>query len=123
MASFLGIPYAEPPIGKLRFQPPRESRPWSPALLDATNFKADCMQSKLVASDGHTEDEDCLFLNIWTPAVRGKAAVMIFFHGGGWQLGGANRPEYYGDEFARRGIVVLSFNYRLGALGFLVSLR
>lgn len=131
-----GIPYAAPPVGLLRFAPPEPPQPWSPTKLDASRFAPDCWQAidPLLNPSSNEMSEDCLYLNIWTPA--GHAArsrqgtflsgqrllpVMVWLHGGAFQQGGANRPEYDGRRLAEREIVVVTFNYRLGALGFLVS--
>ena len=122
---FPRIPYAAPPVGKRRFRPP-ESAPWAPALQDATNFKPDCMQSSIGQSEAdmkRPQSEDCLYLNIWTPNIRPrrKLAVMIWIHGGAWQIGGSSRKEYNGERLAALGVVVVNFNYRLGAFGFLAN--
>ena len=126
VATFLGIPYATPPLGRLRFRPPEQAPPWSPALLDATNFKPDCMQSAIgqsVEDKNRRQSEDCLYLNIWSPNTRPrrKLAVMVWIHGGAWQIGGSSRPEYNGAKLAAMGVVVVNFNYRLGAFGFLAN--
>ena len=130
---FLGIPYAEAPVGKGRFQPSNPKRPWFPTVYQATNFSNECIQSPLHSADGGPQDEDCLYLNIWTPTSSIKRNIMsgnsnstllpvlIWIYGGGFLHGAASRPYYWGDRLARRGVVVVSFNYRVGALGFLVS--
>eukprot|EP01035_Chromulina_nebulosa_P034094 gene34094-45714_t len=129
---FLGIPYAEPPIGKLRFRPTRPKRHWQSKLYNATQFSPECLQSTLFAgeSDNRPKDEDCLYLNIWQPVTiarkntkenNSKYPVLIWIYGGAFVHGGSSLPEYYGNKLAARGVVVVSFNYRLGALGFLVS--
>lgn len=125
--AYLGIPFAEPPIGRYRFRPPRPKRPWFPSLFQAFNFSAECLQSNLYASetsDQRPTDEDCLYLNIWQPSKQKKdslSPVMIWIYGGAFLHGGASRQEYYGNKLAERGVIVVSLNYRLGALGFLVS--
>jgi carboxylesterase type B len=141
---FGGIPYAAPPVGSLRWSPPEPVTPWSPSKLDATQFGPDCWQ--LVdpvinpGTDTSQMSEDCLYLNIFTPAGAYSAApsfsnnhlnsnshkqnlkpVMVWLHGGAFQMGGARRPEYDGRQLADRGTIVVTINYRLGALGFLVS--
>ncbi len=121
---FKGIPYAEPPVGNLRFKPPVEKKPWD-SILDAKNFGSCSYQ-------GHThleewfgklrpESEDCLTLNIWTPGTDNKKRpVMFWVHGGAFIIGGSKDPFYDGIHLARRGdVVVVTINYRLGALGFL----
>lgn len=126
--SFLGIPYAEPPLGTLRFQPPRPKRPWYPTIHTAKEFAPECLQSELFASADaqRRRDEDCLYLNIWSPVPHPShpslLPVMIWIYGGAFIHGGSSKPEYHGQELAKRGVVVVTFNYRVGALGFLVSL-
>lgn len=126
---FGGLPYAAPPVGNLRFAPPESAAPWAPSKLDATHFGPDCWQIvDPLLNPGAEESqmsEDCLYLNIYTPAghaARQKALpVMVWLHGGAFQQGGARRDEYDGRRLAERGTVVVTLNYRLGALGFLVS--
>lgn len=124
--TFLGIPFAEPPLGKNRFRPPAEKKAWFPEALRAYNFSPECLQSELFAgNDGKIfRDEDCLYLNIWQPVKKRKDGlypVMIWIYGGAFMHGGASKPEYMGNKLAERGVIVVSLNYRLGALGFLVS--
>ena len=124
---YLGIPYAEPPVGTLRFRPPVTKRPWHPAILQTTHFKPECLQSSLFATeDGTLRDEDCLYLNIWQPKVNvskgGSLPVLVWIYGGAFIHGGTAKKEYNGRFLAEKGSVVVSFNYRLGALGFLVSI-
>lgn len=133
---YLGIPFAEPPLGKLRFRPPRPRSPWYPSVYRALRFAPECHQSELFAGapdESHPpRDEDCLYLNVWQPLAAQKAAseatghdallpVMIWIYGGAFVHGGASRAEYDGSELARKGVIVVTFNYRVGALGFLVS--
>jgi para-nitrobenzyl esterase len=120
--AFLGIPYAAPPTGALRFMPPQPARPWT-AARDATRFGADCIQSDALWSGmtGPTS-EDCLFLNVWTPyPVPGKRLpVMVWIHGGGFISGGSSTGMYNGRQLVERHpVLVVSLNYRLGPLGFL----
>ena len=121
VATFLGIPYAQPPVGSLRFRPPKVASAWQ-GLHDATSYRSDCMQSS-IGNDGviQSQSEDCLYLNVWTPTAsrRKKLAVMVWIHGGAWQIGGSSREEYNGARLAANGVVVINFNYRLGAFGFL----
>lgn len=127
VVSFLGIPFAEPPIGRYRFRPPRPKRPWYPSIYRAFSFSPECLQSSLYAAeddDSRQKDEDCLYLNVWRPVKtkeKGLLPVLVWIYGGAFLHGGASRPEYVGDKIAARGIIVVSLNYRLGALGFLVS--
>ena len=126
---FGGIPYAAPPVGNLRFAPPEPPTPWAPAKLDASHYAPDCWQLvDPVANPGVSVEnmsEDCLYLNIFTPAGQSQSRkllpVMVWLHGGAFQQGGARRPEYDGRRLAERDIVVITLNYRLGALGFMVS--
>jgi para-nitrobenzyl esterase len=120
---FLGIPYAESPALANRFLPPVAHKPWS-KTLDAYAFGSFCPQVyDPVEIDDPKEDlsnEDCLTLNIWTPApAPEKRAVMVFIHGGGYVVGGSKERFYYGDALATKGdVVVVTFNYRIGLLGF-----
>jgi para-nitrobenzyl esterase len=121
--SFLGIPYAEPPIGDLRFKPPLAHKPWQ-GTFDAYELGSFCPQAydKIVIDNPHEElnDENCLMLNIWRPSVGdGKRAVMVFIHGGGF-VGGSSKEELYnGSLLAKNGdVVVVTLNYRVGLLGF-----
>jgi para-nitrobenzyl esterase len=116
---FRGIPYAAAPVGALRWRPPEPAQPWQ-GVRTAYEFGPACPQqagqdSTVVLS------EDCLFLNIWTPAMPDgdKAPVMVWIHGGGLNLGFSHREFYDGRAFAERGVVLVTINYRLGPLGFL----
>lgn len=163
VSTFLGIPYAEPPTGRLRFRPPQPKPAWYPHTYNTLHYAPECLQSELIAGPadeeaGQERSEDCLYLNIWTPATtlqvdvepqpqrrtststrRGSSSsssrrgagdskrvllpVMIWFYGGAFIHGGSSRSEYNGYHLARRGqVVVVTFNYRVGALGFLVSI-
>ena len=123
VASFKGVPYAAPPIGNLRWAPPQPVMGWAGAR-DATHFGYDCMQipdpMEAAPQGTTTPSEDCLFLNIWTPANHAskKLAVMIWIHGGGFVNGGSSATVYDGSAFARQGVVFVSFNFRLGRFGF-----
>lgn len=123
MLAFKGIPYAAPPVGARRWQPPAPPLSWE-GVRDASRFGAICPQ---LAGDQLLGDEDCLTLNVWTPAPRPAQPlpVMVFLTGGGNHsysgqggniFGGVN---YNGGALTREGVVFVSFNYRLGALGFL----
>jgi len=121
---FKGIPYAQPPVGALRWKPPLPASKWKGAR-DATRFGSVCIQPvgkpdsiyywKLPPSS-----EDCLFLNVWAPAKASKAPVFFWIHGGALSGGSGSDTLYDGTRYAQRGVVVVSINYRMGPLGFLV---
>ncbi len=118
---FLGIPFAKPPIGDLRFQEPQPMDPWH-AIKDATKFGP--IPPQIYRDNppiNQKEDEDCLYCNIWTPAADNKARpVMFWIYGGGFMIGAGSRNRLNGARLAAHGdVVVVNFNYRLGALGFL----
>jgi para-nitrobenzyl esterase len=118
---FYGIPYAKPPIGNLRFLEPQPNDPWND-IKDASSFKAIPPQNYVDDPPiGQEESEDCLFLNIWTPQADDKRRpVMFWIHGGGFVIGAGSRKRLNGSKLASYGdVVVVTFNYRLGALGFL----
>ena len=120
---FRGIPFAAPPVGDLRWKPPLPVKRWK-GIRPAGEFAARCMQ-RTVYSDmifrGKEPSEDCLYLNIWTPAKSGKERlpVLVYIYGGGFQAGDSSEGRYDGEALARRGIVYVSMNYRLGVFGFL----
>lgn len=121
---FLGVPYAAPPIGKLRWAPPQPAAPWE-ATLDAKSLRSKCTQMTWVPPRTTQGGEDCLYLNIYTP-VTGKdhdkqlKPVMVWFHGGGW-IGGSSQ-DVDGHLLAVKGdVVVVTVNYRLGVFGFFAS--
>lgn len=120
---FKGIPYAAPPVGKLRWAPPQPALAWDGAR-DATRFGATCLQPKprgpsIYGWDLPAMSEDCLSLNIWAPEDAANAPVFVWIHGGALTSGSGGDPLYDGSALAARGIVVVSINYRLGALGWL----
>jgi para-nitrobenzyl esterase len=120
---FRGLPYAEPPVESLRWKPPVSAPAWQ-GIREATKFGPACFQPKPRAASIYTDppaemSEDCLSLNIWTPARARNAAVMVWIHGGSLTGGASSETVYDGAVLARRGIVVVSINYRLGALGYL----
>src|SRR5271169_2093576 len=122
VTSFKGIPYAAAPVGELRWRPPQPVKPWTD-LRPASQYGADCMQKPFpgdAAPLGVTPAEDCLYMNVWTPALRPakKLPVMIWIYGGGFVNGGSSPAVYDGSQFAKRGVVFVSFNYRLGRFGF-----
>lgn len=123
---FKGIPFAAPPVGPLRWRAPQPPSNWT-APLAAHDFGPGCPQPKRrsVAPAGverfspATQSEDCLTLNVWSPGRRGdKLPVMVWIHGGAFRVGGSSLPYFDGQAFARQGVILVSFNYRLGRLGF-----
>ncbi|GAA3751925.1 carboxylesterase/lipase family protein [Streptomyces tremellae] len=119
--SFLGIPYAAPPTGELRWAPPAPPAAWE-GTRDATAFGDSAIQSVHTGLDpGSPQSEDCLSLNVWTtdPAPGVRLPVMVWIHGGGFLNGSSAMPLWSGQHLARRGVVVVTLNYRLGAFGFL----
>ena len=123
---FRGIPFATPPVGALRWKGPQPVRDWK-GVRKAAEFGPRCMQAP-VFSDMIFRDradkpmsEDCLYLNVWTPAKSAKdgLSVMVWFYGGGFQAGSSSEPRYDGENLANKGIIVVSVNYRLGIFGFL----
>ena len=121
---FKGIPYAAPPVGVLRWKPPLPAAKWKGAL-DATKYGAGCVQPKGNPTSIYywnltTTSEDCLFLNVWAPADARNAPVFFWIHGGALSGGTGGDPLYDGQKLAERGIVVVTINYRMGPLGFLV---
>ncbi|MET0896842.1 MAG: carboxylesterase family protein [Mycobacterium sp.] len=119
--SWKGIPFAAPPTGALRWRPPQPAAPW-PGVREAAGYGNDCMQLPFpsdAAPLGAAPAEDCLYLNVWRPGggpVR-DLPVVVWIHGGGFVNGGASPAVYSGAELARHGVVVASFNYRLGRFG------
>jgi para-nitrobenzyl esterase len=125
---FLGIPYAAPPAGGLRWRPPQPSLKWD-GVRKADSFCPACMQIQAHSHPPWTEEfmsqdslsEDCLFLNIWTPAstTADKLPVLVYIYGGGFSEGSGSVKVYNGEQLAKKGIIVVTINYRLGILGFL----
>ena len=121
--SFLGIPYAAPPVRELRWRPPASPEGWA-GIFHADRFGPQCMQPLRGVltnqySGAEVMSEDCLYLNVWgRPGLR-DAPVIVFIHGGGFFVGAGSMPLYGGEHLAERDVVVVNFNYRLGALGFL----
>jgi para-nitrobenzyl esterase len=127
--AFLGIPFAAPPTGAGRFRPPRPAEPW-PGVREAQAFGAPAPQNagmvaRLLGLGASEASEDCLHLNVFTPATdSGRRPVMVWVHGGSFTSGTGGSPVYDGTALARRGdVMVVTLNYRLGVLGFLAHER
>ena len=112
---FRGIPFAAPPVGDLRWQPPEAPIPWQGVKV-ADTFGPACMQPR-----AQLMSEDCLYLNVWTGAEndRERLPVMVWIHGGGWRSGASSNGIYDGAGFAEKGVVLVSVNYRMNAFGFM----
>ncbi|HLM58555.1 MAG TPA: carboxylesterase family protein [Pyrinomonadaceae bacterium] len=120
---FRGVPFAQPPTGELRWREPRPAAEWA-GVRQATKFGPRCMQAPVFGDMGfrsETMSEDCLYLNVWTPAKTGndKLPVLVYFYGGGFVAGAGDEPRYDGESMAAKGIVSVTVNYRLGVFGFL----
>ena len=120
---FRGIPYAAPPLGALRWRSPAAPAPWA-GVRDATRDGPDCVRNQPLwepCKSGLPMSEDCLTLNVWRPAgttAGARLPVMVWVHGGGLVMGSGSQPIYSGGHLCQRGVLVVSFNYRLGRLGF-----
>jgi para-nitrobenzyl esterase len=124
--AFLGLPYAAPPVGDLRWKAPQPPATWK-GERDATTFGAHCAQGKvfddMVFQDA-APSEDCLFANVYAPAdanPKSKLPVMFWIHGGGYSGGGSSEPRHNGDFLPLKGVVLVTINYRLGVFGFLAT--
>jgi para-nitrobenzyl esterase len=120
--AFLGIRYAQPPIGALRWKPPVRAPAWS-GVHEAVKFGAACIQpatlpDSIYADEPALMSEDCLFLNVWKPARASGAPVMVWIHGGSLRIGHSGSALHDGSELARQGVIVVSLNYRLGIFGY-----
>jgi len=125
--AYLGIPFAAPPVGDLRWRAPRPVAPW-PGVRPATEIELQCRQAPVSPTSVSYEvygerpqSEDCLTINVWAPPAEPgvKRPVMVWIYGGSFTHGGSGYPVYDGARLAKRGVVVVSFNYRVGVLGFL----
>ena len=122
--SFKGVPFAAPPVGALRWRPPQAPIAWE-GERDAARYAPACMQGGNAwppATPAQPQSEDCLYLNVWRPAAVAtgvRLPVMVWIPGGGWTDGSGSAPRYDGARLARRGVIVVTLNYRVGALGFL----
>lgn len=124
ICAYLGIPYAAPPVGALRFRPPQPPAAWKTTFA-ADKYGAECIQfpMSLFPSDKTTGSEDCLYANVWHRAgvATGSKPVMVFIHGGGFVTGSGVMDLYHGNNLAAKGdVVVVTINYRLGPFGYMV---
>jgi para-nitrobenzyl esterase len=124
--AFLGLPYAAPPVGDLRWKAPQPPAKWK-GERDAAKYGAHCAQGRvfedMVFEDGDPS-EDCLFLNVYAPAEaksKSKLPVMFWIHGGGYAGGASSEPRHNGDFLPLKGVVLVTINYRLGVFGFLAT--
>ena len=126
--AFKGIPFAAPPVGDLRWRAPKPVVPWQ-GVRRANQFSASCIQNIVKERKPWTHEfmthgeisEDCLYLNVWTAAKSSseKRPVFVYLYGGGFMEGSAAVPVYDGEGLAKKGLVMVTINYRVGILGFL----
>ncbi|WP_347159482.1 carboxylesterase/lipase family protein [Pontibacter chitinilyticus] len=121
---FKGMPFAAPPVGELRWKAPQPVQDWQ-GVRQAKKFGPQAMQLPLFGDMNFRSNgmsEDCLYLNVWTPAKTGKELlpVLVYYYGGGFMAGDGSEPRYDGESMAERGIVAVTVNYRLGVFGFFV---
>lgn len=121
VVAYLGVPFAAPPVGELRWREPQPVSPWG-GVRSARSFAPACVQQgvSIPGEPAPETSEDCLYLNIWRPSAGGaNRPVMVWIHGGGYTNGATALPLYWGDRLAAKGVVVVTINYRLGPLGWL----
>ena len=127
---FKGLPYAQPPVGDLRFRRPQAHQPW-PGVRPCREFGSSCMQADLSAEGFYAKEfydvplpplsEDCLYLNIWTPesaTADSRLPVLFWIHGGAFLHGSGSEKEFDGEGFAKKGVILVTINYRVNAFGF-----
>jgi para-nitrobenzyl esterase len=127
LAVFRGVPFAAPPVGDLRWRPPQPATAWE-GVRPARDFAPSCFQNGGPLTGGTPQDqssEDCLYLNVWTPATStvDRLPVMVWIYGGGFSAGATSTALYSGEKLAGRGVVVVSIAYRVGPFGFLAHPR
>lgn len=120
--NYRGIPFAQPPVGNLRWREPQAPAKWT-GVRDATTFGPNAMQKNIFGDmmfRSPKMSEDCLYLNVWTPSAKpdAKLPVLVYFYGGGFVAGDGSESRYDGETLAKKGIVVVTLNYRLGIFGF-----
>src|SRR6185312_185457 len=117
---YRGIPYAAPPLGDLRWRPPQPAPKWE-GVRSADQFGRACIQTNQAIANLPAPSEDCLYLNVWTPAKNAgeKLPVLFWIHGGGFVAGAPAEQLYHGEWLAKKGVVFVSVGYRLGVFGFL----
>lgn len=125
VTAYKGIPFAAPPVDELRWTAPTSPSKWD-GVLDATSYGADCAQSYsalgIFSSGSYNISEDCLYMNVWTPTnatSTSKLPVFVWIYGGRFEGGAGSVPTYDGSHLASKGMVVVTFNYRMGPFGFL----
>ncbi|MHA8100041.1 carboxylesterase/lipase family protein [Aquirufa aurantiipilula] len=122
IVSFKGIPFAQAPVGDLRWKAPQEPKSWN-GVLQAKQFGPKAVQTPIFGDMGFRSNgmsEDCLYLNVWTPKVESgaKLPVLVYFYGGGFMAGDGSEPRYDGESMAKKGVVSVTINYRLNLFGF-----
>jgi para-nitrobenzyl esterase len=120
LSVYRGIPFAAPPVGELRWKAPQPAVKWQ-GVLKAEAFGPACLQNNAAIANLAKPSEDCLYLNVWTPATRAgeRLPVMVWIHGGGFTAGSPPERLYHGEAIAKKGVVVVTVAYRLGVFGFM----